>query len=354
MMSATTSRHWILAEKPTGMPVISGPPTTQATFQLTTKPIPDLEEGQVLIKAQHISNDPAQRLWIDPGIPANRLYTKPVEVGETMKATIAVAEVVKSKAEILPVGTLVTTIASWSEYAVVAAEQCIPFRPVEGLSVTDCVALFGFASVTAFYGLVDVANTGPNDAIVISGAAGAVGSVAVQIAKHVLKCRKVIGIAGSDSKCKWVESLGADVCLNYKSSGFKDELKQATDGFVEVFFDNVGGWILDLMLTLLQKEGRVIACGAIANYNNNTPGVKNWYHVIAMRLQIKGFVVLDAIPTGRWNVIMDSLVKAYKEGKLRATEEGVTIVSAKFEDVPKIWMRLFDGQSTGKLLTQLV
>ncbi|KAL1857246.1 quinone oxidoreductase [Paecilomyces lecythidis] len=349
-MSPTATQQWILAEKPTGVPVLSGP---RATFQLVTKPLPQLKEGQVLIKILHISNDPAQRLWIDPAIPANRLYTKPVEVGDTMKS-LAVAEVIQSKAEVLPVGTLISAMAGWCEYAVIAAEECIPFRPVEGLSVTDCTALFGAPGVTALYGLVDIAHTGPNDAIVISGAAGAVGSVAVQIAKHVLKCRKVIGIAGSDAKCKWVESLGADVCLNYKSSGFENELKKAADGFVEVYFDNVGGWILDLMLKLLQKEGRVIACGAIAVYNNNTAGIKNWYHVIAMRLQIKGFVVLDALPTGRWAQIVDTLVKEYEEGNIKATKEGVTLVPAKFEDVPKIWMRLFEGQGTGKLLTQVV
>lgn len=237
----------------------------------------------------------------------------------------------------------------------VAAEECVPFRPVKGLTATDCVALFGVAGVTAYYGLVDIVQTGPNDAIVISGAAGSVGSVAVQIAKHVLKCRKVIGIAGSDAKCKWVESLGADVCLNYKSSTFEDELKRAADGFVEVYFDNVGGRILDLMLKLLQKDGRVAACGAVAEYNNSASvGIKNWYDVICMRIQIKGFIVLDAIPTGRWTEIVDALVQAYEEGKIRATEEGVTNVQAKFEDIPNIWMKLFEGYNTGKLLTQLV
>lgn len=224
----------------------------------------------------------------------------------------------------------------------------MPIKPIGGLKPTHYVSLFDLAGVTAYYGLVDIAQTGSKDAIVISGAAGAVGSVAVQIAKHVLGCKKVIGIAGTDAKCKWVESLGADVCLNYKSAGFEDEIEKATEGFVEVFFDNAGGETLDLMLTRLQKGGRVAACGAIADYNSSERGgIKNWYHVIAMRLQTRGFVVTDAIPTGMWTKMVDSLVQGYQEGKIKATDDGLTIVPTTFEDIPKTWMGLFEGRNTG-------
>ena len=152
--------------------------------------------------------------------------------------------------------------------------------------------------LTAYYGLIEMVRASKDDIVVISGAAGATGSMAVQIAKKIIGCKKVIGIAGSDDKCKWVQSLGADLCLNYKNPSFADELVKATpgpDNFANVYYDNVGGEILDLMLTRMAKFGRVAACGAISNYNH-TPdrmtGIKNWFEVISMCLEIRGFIVL--------------------------------------------------------------
>lgn len=351
-MTSTTTRHWVLATKPTDSPVLSGP---DATFRLESKTIPTLEAGQVLIKPLYLSNDPAQRLWIDPNISPDRLYIPSVEVGQTMAAYGAISEVILSKVHNLAVGTLVSAAAGWSEYAVVAGEECMPVKPVEGLNPTHAVGLLGLTGVTAYYGLVDIVQTRPSDAVVISGAAGAVGSVAVQIAKHMLGCKKVIGIAGTNAKCKWVESLGADICLNHKSLDFEAQLIKATAGFVEVFFDNTGGEILDMMLKRVKQGGRIAACGAIADYNGvNSAEIKNWYQVIAMRLQIRGMVVTDAIPSGRWTAIVDTLTQGYSDGKIRATEDGMTVVPTVFEDIPKTWMKLFEGGSSGKLLTQLV
>ena len=351
-MSPTTSRHWVLAKKPTNLPILVGP---DATFRMVTKPLSPIEHGQVLIKILYLSNDPAQRLWIDPNISPDRLYVKPVELEETMASYSCISEVLESKSKDLHVGAFVIADAGWCEYAVMPAAACVPINPIEGLELVHHVALLGLAGVTAYYGLVDVSQTGSNDAVVISGAAGAVGAVAIQIAKNVLGCKRVVGIAGADAKCKWVESLGADVCLNYKSPEFVQNLQKATEGFVEVFFDNTGGKILDLMLTRLKKDGRVAACGAIADYNScEQDGIRNWYQVIAMRLQIRGFVVTDVIPTGRWTDIVDTLTRAYEEGKIKATEKGQTIVPATFDNVPETWMRLFEGRTTGKLFTQLV
>lgn len=352
-MIPTTTRHWILASKSSGRPIIDGP---EAIYQLVTKSIPPLQEENedVLLKVLYLSNDPAQRLWIHSGISAQRLYTTPVEVGETMRSYNTIAEVVQSTSPRLPVGTLVSGATGWCEYAVLPASECIPIPTIEGLSPTHFSGVFGIAGVTAYYGLVDVVQAGPDDAVVISGAAGAVGSAAVQIAKHILGCKKVIGIAGTDAKCRWVESLGADVCLNYKAETFPEDLSNATEPFVEVFFDNVGGKVLDLMLKRIEKDGRVAACGGMADYNSDgsQPGIKNWYDVIAMRLNIRGMVVTDATPA-RWAEMTKILLQGYKEGKIRATDDGQTIVPASFEDVPKTWMRLFDGQSMGKLLTKL-
>ncbi|KAF1809824.1 NAD(P)-binding protein [Eremomyces bilateralis CBS 781.70] len=351
-MTPSITRHWILSKKPTDLPILSGP---DSTFSLATKPLPPVEDGQVMIKVLYLSNDPAQRLWIDPSIAPDRLYIEPVEVGDTMASYTCICEIIESKATDLTIGALILADVGWSEYAVLPAENCIPINPIKGLKPVHYVSLFGVAGVTAYYGLVDIARTTANDAVVISGAAGAVGSIAVQIAKNVLGCKRVIGIAGTDAKCRWVESLGADICLNYTSKDFEVALKEATDGFVEVFFDNVGGEILDLMLTRVKKDGRIAACGAIAEYNGGErSGIKKWYHVIAMRLQIRGFVVLDAIPTGRWTAIVEALVQGFQDRKIKATDEGLTIRQSSFEDVPKTWMGLFDGRNSGKLLTQLL
>jgi NADPH-dependent curcumin reductase CurA len=350
-MTPTTTRHWILSNRPTGLPVLDGP---DPTFRLATKPLPQIENGQVMIKVLYLSNDPAQRLWIDPNIPPDRLYIEPATVGNTMASYSCICEVVASKATDLENGSLIMADVGWCEYAVLSADKCMPIKPIEGLEAVHYISLLGVAGVTAYYGLVDIAKTTAEDVVVISGAAGAVGSLAVQIAKNVLGCKRVIGIAGTDAKCRWVEKLGADICLNYKSKDFEEELKKATEDFVEVFFDNVGGEILDLMLTRVKKDGRIAACGAIAEYNGGQGGIKNWYHVIAMRLQIRGLVVLDALLTGRWTEIVDSLVQGYQNGQIKVTEEGLTVIPSSFEEIPKTWMGLFDGRFSGKLLTQIV
>ncbi len=195
--------------------------------------------------------------------------------------------------------------------------------------------------MTAYFGLTEVVNIKKEDIVVISGAAGATGSMCVQIAKKLVGCKRVIGIAGSDSKCKWVEKLGADVCLNYKSSSFAEDFRKETTGpenFVDVYFDNVGGEILDLILTRMARHGQ------------NATGLKNWFEVIQMRLQIKGFIVLDYIKD--WPKATDILKNMLKEGKLEI-EGGEHIVETKFEDIPKTWLMLFDGSNQGKLITAL-
>ncbi len=189
----------------------------------------------------------------------------------------------------------------------------------------------------------------------VSGAAGATGSMVVQIAKKMLGCKKVVGMAGSDDKCKWVQSLGADVCLNYKKSSFKEDLIEATEGYVEVYFDNVGGEILDLMLTRMKKGGRIAACGAITNYNKSEKaGLKNWFEVISNRIEIKGFIVNDFIAEGKRPEAVKEMVTVAKEGKIKVGDENETVVDTNFEGVPKTWMLLFEGANTGKLVTKLV
>jgi NADPH-dependent curcumin reductase CurA len=351
-MSGQKTRQWVLTNPPSGDPVLSG---SNATFTLKDTSLPALTTDQVLVKTLYLSNDPAQRGWIDAAADPERLYTAPVEKGEVMRA-FGVAEVVESKADNLKVGQLVLATTGWSEYAVFNAKECRPVQPDEkaGIRPTHFVGALGGPGLTAYYGLIDVVGAKAEDAVVVSGAAGATGSMVVQIAKHIVGCKRIIGIAGGEKKCRWVESLGADVCVDYKSPTFKEDLKKATEGFVEVYFDNVGGEILELMLQRLKRHGRIAACGAVSTYNNlQGAGIKNWFEIITNRLQVKGFIVTDAIEAGKAPSMIQKIVEKIKEGKIKIGEDSETVVPTKFEDIPKTWTMLFSGGNQGKLVTKL-
>ncbi|KAH0841595.1 hypothetical protein AYO21_01171 [Fonsecaea monophora] len=349
----TSTRTWILANRPKGLPTFSSS-DANPTFKLVEQPLPPLKPNQALVKMLFFSNDPAQRPSIDGAIKAERHYAPPVEIGAPMQAR-GLAEVIASTAENLSRGTIVAVAPGWTEYAVVDAAECSPRQPLPGgLSITHYLGAFGGPGLTAYYGLVVVGEAKKGMRVVVSGAAGATGNMVVQIAKNIVGCSEVIGIAGSDEKCRWVESLGADKCINYKSPTFEEDLHKATEGFVDIYFDNVGGHILDLMLGRLKRHGVAVACGSISGYNSTEPTVlKNYFQVITMRLSIRGFIVLDYLPKAQETI--ELFVQSIKEGKLKITnEESEQVVDTKFEDVPKTWLKLFDGGNTGKLVTKLV
>ena len=266
----------------------------------------------------------------------------------------AIAEVLESKSDKYKKGDVVRASTGWTKYIALDAKECQAIQQIPGLSNTHYLGAFGPTGITAYYGTKIIARAGPDDVVVVSGAAGATGSMAVQIAKKILGCKKVIGIAGSDDKCRWVQSLGADLCVNYKNPDFKKQLRTATDGFVDVYFDNVGGPILDLMLTRMKKHGRIAACGAITDYNSSNPtGLKNWFEIISNRIEIRGFIIFDFIATGKGPEAVKEMVQAWKDGKIQVGNDNETVVETKFEDIPKTWVKLFEGSNTGKLVTQL-
>ncbi|KAF6222873.1 hypothetical protein HO133_000924 [Letharia lupina] len=318
-MSSPT--QWVLTNKPTDLPELSGP---NQTFTLETASLPSLNDDQVLVRSLYISNDPAQ-------LPQDGI----------MRAR-SIAQVVESKSSNYSRGDKVLATTGWAEYSVQDAVECQACEDIPGLSATHYLGAFGLTGLTAYYGTKIIARVGREDTVVVSGAAGATGSMVVQIAKKMLGCKKVVDIAGSDDKAKWVESLGADVCLNYKKFCFKQDLVKATDGFVEVYFDNVGGEILDLMLMRMKQGGRIAACGAITDYNRNEKQttLKNWFE--------------DFWAEGKGPQAVKEMVTAAKEGKIKVGEENETVVDNKFEDVPKTWMSLLEGANTGKLVTKLV
>lgn len=354
MSGPKETRQWILTNPPTDSTYLSGP---NQTFTLHTNPLPALQKDQILVKAIYYSNDPAQRMWITKDQDPKRLYMPPVVPGDVMRAR-AIAEVVESTSEKFTKGQHCLVGMGWAEYSVENVHnnpRLQQFEEIEGLSITHFLGALGMTGTTAYYGLKEVVRTGPGDTVVVSGAAGATGSMVVQIAKKMIGCKRVIGMAGSDEKCKWVESLGADVCLNYKDKEFRERLNKETDGFVEVYFDNVGGEMLDLMLTRIKVGGRVAACGAIMDYNNSDrEGLKNWFEIISNRIEVRGFIVTDFINKGGAAVALKAFTQAYKEGKIKLGPENETVVDTEFQDVPKTWVKLFEGANTGKLVTKLV
>ena len=199
--------------------------------------------------------------------------------------------------------------------------------------------------------------------VLVSAASGATGSVVVQLAKHVLGADKVIGISGSDEKCKWVEGLGADLCVNYKKDGYQKQIDEFLgDGLVDYYYDNVGGSILDYALTKMAKYGHVISCGSISTYNskgdNSAPGIKNWGEITVNSLTVKGFIVSDYF--AKFEQGTQQLAKAVKEGKIK-TEGAYHVdsltgdsIEKKLEQIPKIWNQLFIGEKpNGKLITKV-
>ncbi|KAE9980677.1 hypothetical protein BLS_008484 [Venturia inaequalis] len=354
MSPPTETRTWTLQNKPTGNAILSS--DSNATFKLEKKSLPELKDGHVLTQTLYLSNDPAQRGWIDPSIPKDRLYAPPVEIGQTMSA-YGVVKVLTSKSPTYKEGDLAVGGCGWSEFNVLPAEQLQKVQEIPGISPTQYLGALGMTAITAYAGLTNVIEAKKGESIVISSAAGATGSIAVQIAKNIIGCSKVIGIAGTDDKCAWVKSLGADECINYKKTGWKQALAAATEGYVDMYYDNVGGEQLDFMLTRLKTHGRVAACGAIADYNaspDGKSGLKNWFEVISQRLQIRGFIVLDHIKDGKGAEIVGKLSQAAKEGKINASSANEHVVDTGFEDVPKTWTLLFEGANRGKLISKIV
>lgn len=362
MSLPTKSRQWVLSQHPKTKPTYSTKPDADTTFVLKEEPLPELQDNQVLVQTIYLSNDPAQRGWIAPPeeIPPERLYVPPVQLGTPMRAR-GLGKILKSTSPDYNEGDVVQGNVNWREYAIFdvkkEGEMLRKVQPLPGgLSITHYLGALGSTGLTAYYGITDVAGLKKGERVVVSGAAGATGSMVVQIAKYIVGASQVIGIAGSEEKCRWVESLGADKCLNYKSADFEKQLKHATGQKTNVFFDNVAGTILDAMLPNMAMHGRIAQCGAITGYNGeDAVPLKNYFQVITMRLQIKGFIILDALH--RANEMIKTLVGALQEGKLKIGEANETVVDTTkeggFEDIPKTWLRLFEGANQGKLVTKL-
>lgn len=304
---------------------------------------PELQENQVLIQVQYLSIDPAMRGWMNEG----KSYVRPVKVGEVMRA-LGAGVVVESKHPDFKAGDAVTGITGVQEYAVLDGKDVMKVDP-DFVPLPAYLGTLGMSGLTAYFGLLDTGQPKPGETVVVSGAAGAVGSVVGQIAK--IKGCTVVGIAGGEEKCKYVvEDLGFDACVDYKAGNLRNQLKEACVNGIDVYFDNVGGEILDTVLTLINMKARIVICGAISQYNaiQKPTGPSNYMSLLVNRARMEGIVVFDN--AANYGKAIKEMAGWVAQGKLNAKVEVAEGGIRAFQDT---LMKLFKGENTGKLVLKV-
>jgi NADPH-dependent curcumin reductase CurA len=312
-------------------------------FELVDAPVPEPDHGEALVRTLYLSLDPAIRVWMN-GIDT---YVPGIHVGDAMRAG-GIGEVVQSRDAAYDEGDLVFGMMQWSDY-------CIARPGPDGMMtlprqepLTAFLSVYGVTGLTAYFGIFDVAKPNSGETLVVSGAAGAVGSIAGQIGK-IIGCR-VVGIAGGPEKCAWVtDELGFDECIDYKSEDVSARLRETCPAGIDVFFDNVGGEILDAVLAQINLHARVALCGAISQYDTAelSPGPRNFLNLIPQRGRVEGFILLDY--RDRFHDAIVQLVQWVQEGRIRYAEDVVD----GLENAPAAFRTLFSGQNTGKLIIKV-
>jgi NADPH-dependent curcumin reductase CurA len=271
-------------------------------------------------------------------------YLPAIEIGAPIRSA-GLGTVIESNNDDIPVGTMLFGTPGWQEYAVMGPrDQVVP----EGVDPTAALSVFGITGLTAYYGLLEIGRPKEGETVVISGAAGATGSVAGQIAK-LHGCR-VVGIAGSEEKCRWLtEELGFDAAINYRTENVGKALAQACPNGIDVYFDNVGGDILEAVIANLALRGRIVMCGAISQYNEAMPepGPRNLSALISKRGRMEGFIILDFLP--RAGEAIAKLATWVMGGELKFKVD----VMEGLDSAPAALEKLFDGANTGKMLVRL-
>ena len=338
-----------LAARPTGLP-------TPEVWEHTTEPVAEPAEGTFLIRVTHISLDPAMRGWMNAG----RSYIPPVEIGAVMRA-LAAGEVIASAHPDFAVGDHVTGVFGVQEYLTsdgkgvqkveLGGEAVVPGEAQDSAAVPieTHLAVLGMTGMTAYFGLFDVGALKEGETVVVSGAAGAVGSVVGQLAR-IKDCR-VIGIAGGPEKCAWiVDELGFDAAIDYRSEDVNQAIRAAAPDGIDVYFDNVGGEILDAALARLRRGARVVLCGAISQYNSEsgTKGPVNYLSLLVNSARMEGFVVSNYVD--RWAEAGAEMAGWLREGRLHSHEH---VVPGTVADFPDTLLKLFNGENTGKLVLAL-
>jgi NADPH-dependent curcumin reductase CurA len=330
---ATMARAWHLKSRPSGMP-------THENFDLKDVELPPLKDGQVHVRNLWLSVDPYMRGRMNDV----KSYVPPFQVGEPLEGG-AIGQVIESKADGLKVGDLVQHMSGWRDEAVLSAHAANKL-PGLGAPPERFLGVLGVTGITGYFGLLDVAKAKAGDIVFVSAAAGAVGSVVVQVAKA--KGMRVIGSAGGPHKCDFVRSLGADDVVDYKSAPILKALAAAAPNGIDVYFDNVGGDHLDAALALARTNARFAICGMIDSYNATQPvNLRFIQRIIAARIMLKGFIVLDYFP--RLAEFYQEMAPWVASGAVKSSE---TVVDG-LENVPDAFLGLFRGENIGKMLVRL-
>jgi NADPH-dependent curcumin reductase CurA len=335
MTLPSTNRQVVLAQRPEGL-------VKAADVQLIETPMPELAEGEALMRNVYLGMDATVRTWMNRG----EGYLPPIEIGEVVRCSAA-GEIVATRCDAYEVGDLVISLTGWSEFAI--CRDDVFTTPLDaGTALRPMMSVFGSTGAAAYFGLLDIGRPKAGETVVVSAAGGATGSIVGQIAK-IQGCR-VVGIAGGDDKCRWVvDELGFDACINRHDEDLAGALREACPDRVDVYFDNVGGPILDTVLGHLAMHGRVVLCGAISVYNDEgrPPGPSNYLNLISRRGRMEGFITLDF--WDRFPECMGRLRQWADEGRLHWREELVD----GLEHCHEALNMLFTGGNTGKVVVQV-
>ncbi|MGA3204349.1 MAG: NADP-dependent oxidoreductase [Bryobacteraceae bacterium] len=333
---SSVNRQFVLASRPTGIP-------EESNFKLIETPIPELKDGEFLARAMYLSVDPYMRGRISQA----KSYAAGVEIGGVMVAG-GVARVVQSKNPNFAAGDIVDPYMGWQEYVVSSGRGLRKLDP-KVAPVSTALGVLGMTGMTAYFGLLDVCNPKPGETVVVSGAAGAVGSIVGQIAK--IKGCRTVGIAGGDDKVDWIlKDCGYDAAFNYKTTeNYGAKLKELCPNGIDVYFDNVGGAITDAVLMQINTFARLSICGQISQYNNAKPemGPRLLGMLIVARAKVQGFLVSDYMP--RFGVGLTEMSTWLREGKIKHRED----IIDGFENLPKAFIGLFHGENIGKRMVKV-
>jgi NADPH-dependent curcumin reductase CurA len=337
-MAELKNRQWLLAARPQGI-------IKESDFRWNETSVPPLKDGQVVVRNLAFSFDPTQRGWMSMDT-----YMPAIPIGQTMKAG-TIGQVVDSKRPGFAKGDLVQGLFGWEDYTVNGGEGLMGLQKLPaGTDPVLALSLLGTTGLTAYFGTLAVGAVKSGDTFVVSGAAGATGSVSGMIAK--IKGCRVVGIAGGREKCDWLlKEAGFDAAIDYKSENVGEALTKCCPQGINVYFDNVGGEILDHALARLAHGARVVLCGAISQYNNlgeRTPvGPKNYFNLIMQGARMEGFLVFHFL--ARYPEAIAEMSKWYAEGKLKNEVD----LQQGLENAPKTIIRLFTGANFGKQLLKL-
>lgn len=333
-----TNRQWLLAKRPQGT-------VGRDNFEYAENPIPEPADGQVLVRNLFLSFDPTQRGWMED----KESYLPPVGLGEPMRAG-SVGQVVESKNPDFTKGDIVQTTGGWQDFTIASPDKG-PMglsKVPDGIPPEMMLSVLGITGLTAYFGMLDLGMPKAGETVLISGAAGATGSIAGQIAK-IRGCR-VIGIAGGPEKCSWlINEAGFDDAIDYKSEDVNVRIGETCPNKVDVFFDNVGGDILEAALNHINLKARVVLCGGISGYNATAPipGPSNIMNLVTMRARMEGFIVIDYLPKAGEAVA--DMMGWIQSGQLKYQID----LQQGFDKIPDTLNRLFSGQNIGKQLLKI-